>query len=285
VKLANKWFAEAVYDFAEEDISTDKAFVGYKVSDALTVKLGFTKVPFGFEETQSSAKIPTIERSVAARFFADDIDFSGRHNGIHVSGDLPAGFSYGAAFVNARQGEDSRSSVNGTNPDGLGDTSEEDNDLAYFVRLQWANDFLTVGADYGNTGSTRDQEAVTVYANFTYNGLDLLAEYYDGSSDGEDAEGLAFRASYRIGKWEPVVRYAHLEAGSIDTDELIRRAPEENSSLGEGEIDSIYFGVNYHVSKATKFMFGYEFAEAEEDGIDGAEQDVQGFRARVQLLW
>jgi hypothetical protein len=38
--------------------------------------VGYQKVPFGFQETTSSSKIKTIERSATNRFFADDIDFA-----------------------------------------------------------------------------------------------------------------------------------------------------------------------------------------------------------------
>ena len=104
----NGLFAETVVDFAENDLSIDKAVAGYEFSDVFTGMVGYQKVPFGFQETTSSSKIKTIERSAANRFLADDIDFAGRHTGLHVKGGLDGGFSYAAAIVNGSQGEGSR---------------------------------------------------------------------------------------------------------------------------------------------------------------------------------
>lgn len=294
-KLQNGIFAETVFDFAGDDsieVAFDKAIIGYKFDDAFTGILGFQKVPFGFEETTSSSKLQTIERSAANRFFADDIDFSSRHMGLHAEGDLGGGFSYAAALVNSVQGEGSR----------LGGSSEASNDFAAFARVQWANDNVTVGFDVGkqvnnikadgtSTGlglGVNDVTAYTGYVNYKLNGLDLLGEYFYGDLDAFDkVSAYTFRASYKIDKIEPVFRYAHVKADTfvIDTDELIRRAPNGGTVAGtDNEIDSYYFGANYYLSKATTLMLGYEIANAENSaGTD--EADVDGLRARVQVLW
>ncbi len=133
----NGLFAETVVDFAENDLSIDKAVAGYEFSEAFTGMVGYQKVPFGFQETTSSSKIKTIERSAANRFLADDIDFAGRHTGLHAKGNLGGGFSYAAAIVNGAQGEGSR----------LLGTAQASNDLAAFGRVQWAGNDLTLGVD------------------------------------------------------------------------------------------------------------------------------------------
>jgi len=292
--LENGMYAETVLDFAGDqnpDIAFDKAYFGYEFDPKLDVQLGFDKVPFGFEETSSSSSLPTIERSAANRFFADDLDFSARHAGVHAQGDLGAGFNYAVALVNSAQGEGSRL---------LGD-SESSNDMALFGRLQWESNGFTVGIDGGRTPNNavvmEDVTAFTGYVNYKISGLNLLGEYFTADmGDAEDAEGYALRASYRINKFEPVVRYSHLETDmfTIDVDELIRRAPEGdnpapigNSSSVDGmdnKIDSFYLGLNYYYSPAVTFMAGYEYAEAENDA-NTEEVDADGFRARVQLLW
>jgi len=284
-KLSNGIYAETVFDFAGDEapeVAFDKAIVGYKFDDAFTGILGFQKVPFGFEETSSSSKLPTIERSAANRFFADDIDFSSRHMGLHAEGELGGGFSYAAALVNSAQGEGSR----------LGGASNSSNELGYFARIQWAGEGLTVGADFGqqkdNLVTGGDVKAYTGYVNYKLDGLDLLGEFFVGDLDqAEDVQGYALRASYKFGKYEPVFRYSHVKADAfvIDTDELIRRAPNGGTVSGtDNEIDSFYFGANYYLSKATTLMLGYEIADAENsDGSDKAE--VDGLRARVQVLW
>ena len=281
----NGLFAETVVDFAENDLSIDKAVAGYEFSDALTGSFGYQKVPFGFQETTSSSKIKTIERSAANRFFADDIDFAGRHSGLFAKGDLGGGLSYSAALVNSAQGEGSK----------LMGASNASNDLAYFGRLQWKNDGLIIGVDGGHQSNNYvvgitdpfDVTAFTGYVNYKFEGLDLLGEYFSGDLGNQgDVDGYALRAAYKMGKFEPVVRYSHVKADTfeIDTDELIRRAPKGGTVTGgDNEIDSFYVGLNYYHNKAVSFMVGYEMAETDSD--TGDEVDVDGVRARVQILW
>jgi len=279
--LENGLYAETVVDFAENDLSIDKAVAGYKFSDEFTGIVGYQKVPFGFQETTSSSKIKTIERSAASRFFADDIDFAGRHSGLHAKGDLGAGFSYAAALVNGAQGEGSR----------LLGSAEAGNDLAYFGRVQWESNGLTLGVDGGVQGSNavveEDVKAFTGYINYQFEGFDILGEYFSGDlGDADDVSGYAIRVAYKMGKFEPVLRYSHVKSEMfvIDTDELIRRAPSGGSVTGgDNEIDSYYLGLNYYHNKAVSLMVGYEIAEA--DSATGDEVDVDGVRARLQILW
>jgi phosphate-selective porin len=274
-------FAETVVDFAENDLSIDKALAGYQFADWLTGSAGYQKVPFGFQESISSSKIKTIERSAANRFLVDDIDFAGRHSGLHAEGDLGAGFSYAGALVNAAQGEGSR----------LLGASNADNDLAVFGRLQWTGNGFTIGADGGvqsnNTVVGDDVTAFTGYANYKTGGFDALGEYFWGDMGAaEEVNGCAIRLAYRHGRFEPVVRYTWVksELFEIDTDELIRRAPSGGTVTGgNNELSAYYFGLNYYHNKSVSLMLGYEFGEADSDTND--EVKVEGGRARLQVLW
>ena len=293
----NGLFAETVVDFAENDLSIDKAVAGYEFSDAFTGMVGYQKVPFGFQETTSSSKIKTIERSAANRFLADDIDFAGRHTGLHAKGNLGGGFSYAAAIVNGAQGEGSR----------LLGTAQASNDLAAFGRVQWSGNDLTLGVDVGHQSNNdeikidltpgdddddvfddQDVTAFTAYANYKFEGFDILGEYFSADMDDqEDAEGYSLRVAYKFDKFEPVFRYSHLknDVFEIDSDELIRRAPSEGATIDDdnNEIDSYYFGLNYYYNKAVSLMAGYEMAETDSD--DGDEVEIDGLRARLQILW
>ena len=286
----NGLFAETVLDLARDGrnnepnygVSINKAVAGYEFSDAFTGMVGYQKVPFGFQETTSSSKIKTIERSAANRFFADDIDFAGRHTGLHAKGDLDGGFSYAAAIVNGAQGEGSR----------LLGTAQASNDLAVFGRIQWSGDDLTLGVDAGNQSNNavvgQDVTAYTAYANCKFEGFDILGEYFNGDLDAvEDAAGYSLRVAYKFDKFEPVFRYSHLknDAFEIDADELIRRAPSEGATIDDdnNEIDSYYFGFNYYYNKAVSLMVGYEIAET--DSNTGDEVEIDGLRSRLQVLW
>jgi phosphate-selective porin OprO/OprP len=286
----NGLFTETVLDLARDGnndepnygVSIDKAVAGYEFSDAFTGMVGYQKVPFGFQETTSSSKIKTIERSAANRFLADDIDFAGRHTGLHAKGNLGGGFSYAAAIVNGAQGEGSR----------LLGTAQASNDLAAFGRVQWAGNDLTLGFDAGNQSNNdvvgQDVTAFTAYANYKFEGFDILGEYFSADmGDQEDAEGYSLRVAYKFDKFEPVFRYSRLKNDTfvIDADELIRRAPSDGASAtgGDNEIDSYYFGFNYYYNKAVSLMVGYEIAETDSD--TDYEVEIAGLRARLQVLW
>lgn len=141
--LGNGWSGYLNLDFAGNNLSIDEAYVGLKYDPAAQFKFGYFKVPFGLEETTSSSKIKGVERSVANRFFADDIDFAGRHAGISVAGSFDNGFSYTAMLANAAQGEDSR----------LGGSTSTNNSLGAFGRVQFKtkvdNTQIKVGFDAG----------------------------------------------------------------------------------------------------------------------------------------
>ncbi|HKK17467.1 MAG TPA: porin, partial [Opitutales bacterium] len=279
-------FAEMVFDMAEDDFGIDTAIAGYEFNDHFTGIIGYQKVPFGFEETTSSNSIKTIERSAANRFIVDDLDFAARHSGLHAEGNLGGGFSYAAAVVNGVQGEGSR----------LMGASNASNDLGVFGSVRWEGNGLTLGVDAGHksnqelvdgSGSYQDVTAFTGYAHYNFNGFDVLGEYFHADLDDlEDFNGYALRLAYKLGKFEPVVRYSYGKADmfEIDVDELVRRAPKgTNPSSGDNEIESYYAGLNYYYNKAVSLMLGYEIAEAEDDS--GYEVDVDGFRARVKVLW
>lgn len=298
-KLSNGVYAETVFDFAGDqspEIAFDKAIIGYTFDNGIKGVLGFQKVPFGFEETTSSSKLPTIERSAINRFFADDIDFSSRHMGLHAKGKLDNGLSYAWAIVNSAQGEGSR----------LAGASNTSNEIATFARLQWKEDGLTLGFDYGNQpGNTEtsviegdrtsknqmitpnDVSAYTTYINYKVNGINFLGEYFSGDLGSQgDTDGFSLRLSKKSDKWEPVIRYSKVTSDYlIDSDELIRRAPlmssigSENDNNSGGEIKSTYVGLNYYYSKAVTFMTGYESAELSNG------DEIDGLRARVQVLW
>ena len=294
-KLSNGITAETVLDFAGDEspeIAFDKAIIGYAFNNGVKGVLGFQKVPFGFEETTSSSKLPTIERSAVNRFFADDIDFSSRHMGLHAKGKLDNGLSYAWAVVNSAQGEGSRLTGGGKSGTGF---SNKSNEIATFARLQLKQDDVIIGIDYGNqpgnyaidSSNGADVNAYTTYVNYKSGNLNLLGEYFNGDLGSEDADGYSLRASIKNGKWEKVIRYSTLESNwGIDSDELIRRAPS-GGSLVDGKLKSIYLGVNYYYSKAVTFMAGYE--DAESIGLDKDNNSrailMDGLRARVQVLW
>ena len=145
------------------------------------------------------------------------------------------------------------------------------------------------GAQSNNDVVDQDVVAFTGYVNYKFEGFDILGEYFTGDLDTRgDVDGYAVRVAYKLNdQFEPVFRYSNLKADKfeIDTDELIRRAPAGGEVAGgDNEIDSYYVGLNYYHNKAVSLMLGYEIADAE-NGAGDDEAEVDGFRARLQILW
>ena len=298
--LTDDFYGVTVLDFAgdaDPEIAFDAAYIGYKGIKPFKIEFGFKKVPFGYEETYSSSKTVAIERSVVNRFFADDLNFSARHMGIHLSGDLGAGFSGALAIGNVSQNAGSK---------------QGNQNMTYFGRLRWENDLsdqtsLLLGVDYGfsseNDEATTEIDddnkgksevtASTIYAVLNASNITASMEYFTSevkdlvASENGKPKGYALGLSGKLNSFEPVVRYSLIEGDGIklDIDDLVRRAPDAGQSDADGELSSTYFGVNYYFSKSVKAMFGYEIAKFEPAADDSETLDISGFRSRLQLLW
>lgn len=247
-KLGSGFYSDTVLDFTNASngngaagVVVDKAIIGYKVNDSLKVTAGRSKVVFGFEETSSSSKGVFLERSNLNDVLDGAVGYDRQAN-ITFHADLGGGFSGAFSYVN----DGSRISAAG-------------NDDAYFTRLQWANDTFTVGGDYAHVGNN---DAYTLYAQYSQGGLTALLEWFDAELAGADVDGFAARVSYRFDKWEPVIRYSDFSRGA--------GAADDN--------DELYVGLNYYVAPGVTLLTGY--TDQTNLGADSNE-----FTSRLRLLW
>ena len=138
--MGENWGGDLVIDFGASPNSDDQVFIEsasiwYKTDD-YRFDVGQKKVPFGLEETTSSAKMKTIERSAVNRQFAETLKFNARHTGLFANGSLgDSGLSASAAIVNSGQNHNSKDS--GLN-DGL--YGYESNEFSYFGRISFENE-------------------------------------------------------------------------------------------------------------------------------------------------
>lgn len=268
----------------------EKAVVDFELTEDLTLTGGLQKAPFGFEETTSSSRILTVERSIATRYFTEQIDYGARFTGLFLSGAYDSGLYFDAAVTNSDQGKVASSSTN--------------NELALWGRAGWKGDAgpgtLNIGV---NGGRLEDQRADNVtdfvwgaYANYKVSDFDLTFEYLGGSFEnaafGSDANPVGL---YLTGGWQLnpsiqlVGRISTLEAdGGVGADisDTFRRAPEAGSANYD-EARAYYIGVNWFiVGNTVKLTSGYEFVEYEKNltGEQG-NADAEGFRTRLQLLF
>jgi phosphate-selective porin OprO/OprP len=316
-KMGENWGGDIVLDFAaspnSEDGKADQVFiegasVWYKTGQGYRFDLGQKKVPFGLEETSSSAKMKTIERSAVNRQFAETLKFNARHTGLFASGNFGAsGLSASAAIVNSGQNHNSKDSALN---DGL--YGYASNDFSYFGRISFKNEVDDLSYLFGVEAGVHQNEATkadntTAWNIFTRIGkgpFELEAEYMSGTADvaggDHDHDGYSLQGCYTIdrenkGDWELIYRFSTVQGkGSQDlvsAKEIIRRTNFTKDSNGGpwemvDEFDQHYLGVNYLFNgHDIKFMLGYEMNDLTDTEENGGSQDIDGLRARLQFLF
>lgn len=316
-KMGENWGGDIVLDFAaspnSEDGKADQVFiegasVWYKTGQGYRFDLGQKKVPFGLEETSSSAKMKTIERSAVNRQFAETLKFNARHTGLFASGNFGAsGLSASAAIVNSGQNHNSKDSALN---DGL--YGYASNDFSYFGRISFKNEVDDLSYLFGVEAGVHQNEATkadntTAWNIFTRMGkgpFEFEAEYMSGTADvaggDHDHDGYSLQGCYTIdrenkGDWELIYRFSTVQGkGSQDlvsAKEIIRRTNFTKDSKGGpwemvDEFDQHYLGVNYLFNgHDIKFMLGYEMNDLTDTEENGGSQDIDGLRARLQFLF
>jgi phosphate-selective porin OprO/OprP len=314
-KMGDNWGGDLVLDFGASTNSDDQVFIEsasiwYKSDEGYRLDIGQKKVPFGLEETTSSAKMKTIERSAVNRQFAETLKFNARFTGLFGSGKVAdTGLSYDFAVVNSGQNHNSKDSALNKGLYGY-----DNNELSYYGRLSYEGDVneisYLVGVAAGvqqndhtmKTGGVSDgydaTNAWNIFARLGTGPFELEAEYMTGTADAaggdHDHEGYSIQAAYTLeradaGDWEFVYRYSIVEGKGgtdlVSAKEIIRRANFDDASVWEevNEFDQHYLGINYLFDgHDIKFMLGYEM-----NGLKDAtaNADMDGFRARMQFLF
>lgn len=296
---ASAKFAEGLSGTINANFGTDAAGVGeiekavveYHVTPEHVLAVGFQKVPFAFEETTSSSKIPAVERSLATRYFTEQLDYGARHTGIYFSGKYDSGVAFTLAVTNPDQGTVSSSSATDT--------------VAYWGRTSWSGKSGGVDLELGlNGGIIPDQRVMGrtdavwgAFADLKFESFKFAVEYLAGRlegarSGGHDASPQALRllGIYKVSPaLELVGQASFFDAdGGIGADisDTFRRAPE-NGSARYDEAHALYLGGNWYIrGNDLKLSAGYEWAEYN-DNLTGSQGDatVDGVRTRLQLLF
>lgn len=268
----------------------EKALIEWEFTDQHTFLAGYQKVPFGYEETTSSARLKTVERSVATRYFVDQLAYGSRFTGLYLEGEYDSGLYFTTALTNPEQGTAAGSAGS--------------NSLAAWAQAGWKGDFgglpWNLGASGGRLEGVR-ADGITdwvwgVHAVTRLTDLELTFEYLSARLEdaraGRNAQPLGFTLQ---GAWsltprfELVGRFSSLDLdGGIGADlgTTFRRAPETGDALYD-EAQAYYLGGNwYFLDQALKLTAGYEWATYD-DNLTGMQGDaeVNSFRTRLQLLY
>lgn len=305
-KLKNNWYADTVIDFARNGNGNgallDYARVGWKPEKNLDLRLGYEKVPFGYETTTSSGSLLAIENSPAANYFTSVLRFNERHTGASVNGTFADDFAYSVMVANGGQGFNA--SGNGYSVWGR---------LRYTTELEDIGTTLMVGADLGYQSENPTAAAglngasvfgYSLYARADVGDLLLLGEFIGSSVEGtggydrSSPHSATATVGYRIDKFQPVFQYSYIDstnfAGGVNPASVIRGAPTNTALLGTGagphRMDVYYLGLNYYImGNDVKVSVGAIYANAPanngtgNNGVAGNGTSYEAIGGRAQL--
>jgi hypothetical protein len=270
----------------------EKGVITYKNNEMFVLDFGFQKAPMAVEEQTSATKIKSVERSIVTRYFVDQLGVAGYHTGVYASGKFDGGFYYGLGLTDA----DYNTTAQGTSNAG----TSRDNEMNWYGKIGFKGETegftYDVGGAYAvvnEVAAVEDIQAWELFANIGVGNFNVLVDMIKADADvtgGGDVNsfGWVIQPSYKFNdQWELVAHYANLDADAgldIDLGTTTRRANEGAQVLFE-EADQYYIGANWFINgNDVKLTFGYEIADYE--GTAGAaDADVDGFRARLQLLF
>jgi hypothetical protein len=266
------------------EVTMEDAYIGYKISDKLSMKAGVKKLPFARQELISSSRQVAVDRGLATEFFtlgrSDMVEFTHKTTDtIKLTGALSDG-------------------ANGNYTDYNADAS---NDFAVTGRLDW----MAIGDDWGAakqefggvdedalfigaaahyevadaTGGTVDPNsgfAWTVDALYKTGALGLSAAIFGNHTEENvaadtDQYGFYAQASYDLGNdWDIFGRWEYID-------------DDDNAGAGTEELQAFTVGVNHHFSSKVKFtgdiVYVYAGDNPAADGntsTDGEDSDGLG---------
>lgn len=292
---------EIVNNFVDNTL--DKALVTFDGAYG-KLEVGYRKTYVVVEETTSSSKIPTVERSLATRYFTEGKttqggDLGSRHTGLYYTGKA-GDFTYGVSLFGTKFGDNGAQAATNNNDLGYGAVLGYKNKVSdteiYGIGVNY------VASRYAGTGtpSVSQLSLLNPYVDVTLGGTNLIAELI--LADFEDVAGSPAPQGVNItlvqklsDSWSAVARYSSLDGdgrASIDVSDSVRRANDSGLSTNFTEADSLYLGVIYKINgDNVKITAGYEMAKFK--GASGAtvttngssEAEANAFRIQTQVLF
>lgn len=307
VQLNESWSGTLITNLAGADpnIYLDTGLINWHIDKNTMLSVGWDKVPFGYEETISSARLKTIERSMVARVFDFPLRTSAQHTGVFLKGKIfDTGLSYSLfAGNNDNSGFRSDKQFNNINAKYDG--------YSGFGRVQYTAEGnagkLVVGVDAGyiesgayNMGIVADENShAWVYgghAAYTLQGFNLVTEILGatldnarGGNDDANIYGFSVTPAFKItDEFELVAQYSYMDSDGayvVFPGEVIRRSNASVVGCDTGQ--QFYIGANWYImGDDLKLQAGYE-AGRFKDPVDGSgdKARVDGVRVQMQMQW
>ena len=327
--IGSGWSAKIVADFAAGNTTSNATLKNY-LNEAIISKkvdysylkgradLGYRKVNFGYEENTSSAKLLSVEHSLATLYFTGSkntrrIGLGARHTGAFWNGEVQQvkGLEYGFAVANSYN--DNPSKI----PTGATSNLSYWGNVAYTAKIEELSvktgfnfgytNGANVGADsssyissiYGlNPYIAANMGALTIWSDFLYAGMSngKGAGYAQASSPRGFNAGVEYKFDIgELGQLGPTFRYAWLDTNGrgVNVSDGIRDSSA--STVVYDAAQSLYIGINWYISgEAVKFQIGYEWAQFSGSPTCGTGAgtnntdtvaDANAIRAQMQVMF
>lgn len=314
--------AELVNNFADNTL--DKAIFTAENTYG-TFVLGYQKVQWGLEENTSSSKLLTIERSASNRYWNESaastsslgrLGFGARHTGLHYANkyavDAAQTLEYGAAIVNAAQGQANNSGNDIGTYANLIYTYKVTDTNKHSLGINWgsARDCrVAAGTSLSSGINSATISGFNPYIKSQFDNLIVQAELIKTTNEAvtgshpnaveRKPEGYTILAAYKFTEQlEGVARYSQLDTDGAGATFGGLYRDGSNVSGVYNKFDSFYLGVNYYfVDHNAKVMLGYEKGKASglmtggtgSNGLGGTigtgKADADIFRLQAQVLF
>lgn len=253
-------------DFSPFYKSLEEAYIKYQGNDALNITIGKQKPAWSYEQSTSSRKILTFERSLLVNQLSPK-----KTSGISASGSIE-NWNYVLGIYNGNINEEF-GDFNNSGEFALASIGYDYSKSSDFDTAAWRLDLLH-NKDETNNAAKPYKNSISLNHSLSQGVLTLNTDLIHAGGYSDDVYGLVLLPTYDISdKLQLVARYTY---ASSDGDGLRaqkryeRKASLTDSGYGE-DYQSYYLGLNYYINDhKLKLMTGIEYADMD-GGSDGGD--------------
>ncbi|MED6299045.1 MAG: porin [Verrucomicrobiota bacterium] len=253
-------------DFSPFYKSLEEAYIKYQGNDALNITIGKQKPAWSYEQSTSSRKILTFERSLLVNQLSPK-----KTSGISASGSIE-NWNYVLGIYNGNINEEF-GDFNNSGEFALASIGYDYSKSSDFDTAAWRLDLLH-NKDETNNAAKPYKNSISLNHSLSQGVLTLNTDLIHAGSYSDDVYGLVLLPTYDISdKLQLVARFTY---ASSDGDGLRaqkryeRKASLTDSGYGE-DYQSYYLGLNYYINDhKLKLMTGIEYADMD-GGSDGGD--------------
>lgn len=253
-------------DFSPFYKSLEEAYIKYQGNDALNITIGRQKPAWSYEQSTSSRKILTFERSLLVNQLSPK-----KTSGISASGSIE-NWNYVLGIYNGNINEEF-GDFNNSGEFALASIGYDYSKSSDFDTAAWRLDLLH-NKDETNNAAKPYKNSISLNHSLSQGVLTLNTDLIHAGGYSDDVYGLVLLPTYDISdKLQLVARYTY---ASSDGDGLRaqkryeRKASLTDSGYGE-DYQSYYLGLNYYINDhKLKLMTGIEYADMD-GGSDGGD--------------